>query len=279
MAEKKTAQKVDEVQNQDCFIIMPIADVDDRPKGHFQHVYANIIKPACSNAGYKAVRADEVKQTNLIHLDILKQLIEAPIAICDLSNRNPNVLFELGIRQAFDKPTVLIQELGTPKIFDIAPLRYLEYCKEMRYHDVLHIQNELAESIRATVSANGQQGNVNSIVKLLALNSPAQMPDIENSREILSLDVMHAEMRQMKSLLESSIISNRASKSSFALVEYERLHDEYHRLLNSKRIDPNERMERMHNLIRNIEESMANCRDSESHSYFSALMNKVHRTL
>lgn len=278
MAGRKAVEVAME-QPKDCFIIMPIADTDDRPKGHFQHVYSNIIKPACESAGYKPVRADEVKQTNLIHLDILKQLIEAPIAICDLSNRNPNVLFELGIRQAFDKPTVLIQEKGTPKIFDIAPLRYLEYCKEMRYHDVLESQNELSEAISATVSADGQQGNVNSIVKLLALNSPAQMPDIENSRELLSLDVMHAEVRQMKSLLENVASSTRPSKGSFALVEYERLNDEFHRLKNARRLSQEEKLERIHRLIRDVEESMVHCCDAESHQYYHALMDKIHRSI
>ncbi|MGN6898239.1 hypothetical protein ACTHT1_12455, partial [Neisseria sp. P0015.S002] len=81
------------------------------------------ISPACEKSGFRACRADDVKATNLIQLDILKKLIEAPIAICDLSTRNPNVLFELGIRQAFDKPVVLIQEIGTPPIFDITGLR------------------------------------------------------------------------------------------------------------------------------------------------------------
>src|SRR5690606_2592609 len=126
-----------------------------------------IIVPGCDAASYKATRADEVKASNLIHLDILRKLIEAPIAICDLSTRNPNVLFELGIRQAFDKPVVLIQEKGTPRIFDIAPLRYLEYSKDMKYHEVLRSQEELSEAIKATVTADDDHGNVNSIVKLL----------------------------------------------------------------------------------------------------------------
>jgi hypothetical protein len=116
-------------ENKECFIIMPISDTDGYAEGHFKHVYENIIYPSCELAGYQAIRADEVKATNLIHLDILKKLIDAPIAICDLSSRNPNVLFELGIRQSFDRPVVLIQEAGTPRIFDIAPLRYLEYSK------------------------------------------------------------------------------------------------------------------------------------------------------
>ena len=119
-------------ENKNCFVIMPIADCDGYEKGHFAHVYDDIIKPAIDKTEFTAIRADEVKETNFIHLDILKKLIDAPIAVCDLSTRNPNVLFELGIRQAFDKPVVLIQEKGTPKIFDIAPLRYLEYSKEDR---------------------------------------------------------------------------------------------------------------------------------------------------
>lgn len=130
MTAKKTqdAPEVTETpENNDCFIIMPIADHPDYKQGHFKRVYEDIIKPACQAAGYRAVRADDVAQTNLIHLDILQKLLESPMAICDLSTRNPNVLFELGLRQAFDKPTILIQEVGTPQIFDINLFRYTQY--------------------------------------------------------------------------------------------------------------------------------------------------------
>ncbi|MGR5175350.1 hypothetical protein [Vibrio mediterranei] len=266
-------------ENKECFIIMPIADAEGYPNGHFKHVYDNIISPACDLAGFKPVRADEVKQTNLIHLDILKQLIEAPIAICDLSNRNPNVLFELGIRQAFDKPVVLIQEKGTPKIFDIAPLRYLEYCKEMKYHDVLSIQKELKDSIEATFEADGKQGNVNSIVKLLALNSPAQLPDIEHNRELLSLDVMHAEMRQMKSLVENMAIRGGGSKSSIELIEYERISNELTSIVNNKRMSDGERNERLHHLMMETEEFMMRSPSKENHRHYRSLMERVHRAL
>ena len=147
-------------ENKNCFVIMPISDCEGYEKGHFSHVYNDIIKPAIDKTDYMAIRADEVKETNFIHLDILKKLIDAPIAVCDLSTRNPNVLFELGIRQAFDKPVVLIQEKGTPKIFDIAPLRYLEYSKDMKYHEVLESQKQLQESIEATKASEGDSSTL-----------------------------------------------------------------------------------------------------------------------
>ena len=100
-------------KSKECFVIMPISDSGEYEKGHFDLIYNDIIKIACHNAGYTAIRADDVKQTNMIHKDILQRILDAPMAICDLSTNNPNVLFELGIRQAFDKPTVLIKDNKT----------------------------------------------------------------------------------------------------------------------------------------------------------------------
>lgn len=266
-------------EEKDCFVIMPIADQEGYPKGHFGHVYENIIRPSCEMAGYNPVRADEVKETNLIHLDILKKLIEAPIAICDLSSRNPNVLFELGIRQAFDKPVVLIQEKDTPKIFDIAPLRYLEYSQEMKYHEVLSIQQKLKSSIEATALAEGDSSNVNSIVKLLALNSPAKIPDLENGKEGLALEVMQAELRNMRQMMEMSIFESRKNLKgeSIAAIEYQRLSANLDKLVSSKRLPIEERMDRYHLLMREVEELMHTCRSESEHMHFRRLMERVHR--
>lgn len=266
----------------DCFIIMPIAEVDGYPAGHFSHVYDNIIKPSCDLAGYNPVRADEVKETNLIHLDILKKLIEAPMAICDLSNRNPNVLFELGIRQAFDKPVVLIQEKGTPKIFDIAPLRYLEYSKEMKYHEVLNIQQELKSSLEATAAAESDATNINSIVKLLALNTPAQLPDLENGKESMALEYLQAEMRDMRKMVEISMMEGRnpRRRGSISAYEYERISKEVEKLTSNvarAKMPQPERHERLHMLMREAEELMMHCEEKADHMHFRRLMERIHR--
>lgn len=267
-------------KKEECFIIMPIADTDGYPQGHFGHVYENIIYPSCEMAGYQAIRADEVKATNLIHLDILKNLIDAPIAICDLSSRNPNVLFELGIRQAFDKPVVLIQEAGTPKIFDIAPLRYLEYSKEMKYHDVLRMQTELKEAIEATVAADGQDGNVNSIVKLLAL-SKAKIPDLKGNKEGLAFGMLQAEMREVRKLMEITLQERNRSprRNSILAIEFERISNSLEKIQAIKRMAPSEREQLLHMLMRETEELMMRCDDKSEHVHFRHLMDRVHRAM
>ncbi|RAY28771.1 hypothetical protein DP184_10285, partial [Enterobacter kobei] len=93
-----------------CFVIMPIADMAGYEPRHFDRVYSHLIQPACDAAGFETLRADEVNNSNLIVLDILKRIVESDIDICDLSGRNPNVMYELGLRQAFNKKTVLIKD-------------------------------------------------------------------------------------------------------------------------------------------------------------------------
>lgn len=188
-----------------CFVIMPISDPDGYVKGHFKHVYDDIVSPACDKAGFKGLRGDQVKQSNLIHLDILQRLLDAPMAVCDLSSRNPNVLFELALRQAFDKPVALVQEVGTPSIFDISPFRYAEYRKERTYHEVLEDQTAIATAIKDTFDAHKTGKGVNSIVKLLALSKPAALPEInapEASADIQQLIL--AELSQLREEVRST---------------------------------------------------------------------------
>jgi len=225
MAKKQTTEII---VKPDCFIIMPIADPEGYDKGHFKKVYQDIISVSCENAGFTPVRADEVKQTNLIHLDILKKLIESPMAICDLSNRNPNVLFELGLRQAFDKPTVLIQECGTPKIFDISPLRYTEYRKELKYREVLEDQKSLEEAILATKDATDKGEGVNSLINLLSLSNPASLKDVGENDSAKMLQVVMAEMNDLKNDFRRSM-RRFDERNEVSLREKEEFHYEYDR--------------------------------------------------
>lgn len=269
-------------ENKDCFVIMPISDAEGYEQGHFGHVYEDIIKPAIESTGYVARRADDVKETNFIHLDILKKLIDAPIAICDLSARNPNVLFELGIRQAFDKPVVLIQEKGTPKIFDIGPLRYLEYSKEMKYHEVLKSQQDLKIAIEATMAAEGEHGNINSIVRLMALSSPASIPTLEgNNKEALALDVMRTQLTDMRKMFEITMMEGRRGlrKGSIAAVEYERIANKLDKLSSTKFSKPELGMEEFQKLLRDVEEISMHCNNESDHMMFRYLRERISRQM
>lgn len=157
---------------------MPISDNSNYPERHFYRVYEHIIIPACENAGFQPIRADDVINTNYIAIDVIRKIIESELVLCDLSSQNPNVLYELGIRQAFNKPVVLIKDKRTKRIFDIQGFRDFEYDETLRVDTV---QSEIEKLSDILVSTYEEQNNdINSLVSLLSL-SPAK---IESKTEI-----------------------------------------------------------------------------------------------
>lgn len=190
----------------ECFVVMPVTDPEGYVPGHFMSIYQDILAPACEQAGYKPTRADQVREANIIHLDILRRLLESPMVICDLSSRNPNVLFELGLRQAFDRPVVLVQEVGTPQIFDIAPIRYIEYRREQKFREVVEDQNKIAKAITSTKEAYDKGVGVNSIVRILALTKPASLPELQNASKDPVLQIIRAELSELRQELRRSLI-------------------------------------------------------------------------
>lgn len=149
-------------EKEKCFVIMPISDQGDYPKGHFQKVYEQIFVPAIKDAGYEAFRVDEDNMSTPIVEKIFRAIQECPMAVCDLSNRNPNVLYELGIRQAYDKPVVLVQDDKTERIFDVSGINTVPYKSTRLYEDVLDARKKITEAILAT-----KAGEHNTIVKVV----------------------------------------------------------------------------------------------------------------
>jgi hypothetical protein len=155
---------------------MPVSDIESYPEGHFQRVFRHLIAPACEQAGFVPVLASEVKETNFIVLDILERLYTAEMVLCDLSTRNPNVLFELGFRQAFNKPVTLIKDTRTERIFDISGLRDIPYDESLRVDTTQETIGEIAERLKATLASSvAGGGSVNSLVQLLRI-TPAATP-------------------------------------------------------------------------------------------------------
>ena len=95
-----------------CFVISPIGSDGSDIYKKFKEVLDYIIKPAVEESGYglTVIRADDIKQSGSIIKDILQSLLNAHVVIADLTNQNPNVFYELGVRHALRPRTILIAE-------------------------------------------------------------------------------------------------------------------------------------------------------------------------
>lgn len=144
---------------QKCFVIMPLAErAGVRSAGYFREVYESLIQPAVSQAGFGAETAMRTG-SDLIHSTIINELFEADMVLADLTDHNPNVLFELGLRMPENKPVAIIKSDDTGRIFDVDNLlRVWEYDANLWPSSIAKNIPDLAEHLKATwaARANGR---------------------------------------------------------------------------------------------------------------------------
>jgi hypothetical protein len=118
---KKVSKGVTVEATDTCFVMMPFAN----PIGGY---YATIYEPAIKKAGLTPVRADtDIFATGEIIDQIWTGLKRAKVLVAELTGRNPNVLYELGLAHALHKPVVLISSNEADVPFDVRHVRVIYY--------------------------------------------------------------------------------------------------------------------------------------------------------
>lgn len=149
-ADSKQEQLEDQAQQEDiCFTIMPFGGWRDK-------YYVDVFKPAIEAAGLIPCRADDLYRPGTIINDIWMYTKQARIILADLSSKNPNVLYELGLAHAIAKPAILVTESVDDIPFDLRALRVIEYDKNApNWGDILmaSITQSIAEVLSAPLKA------------------------------------------------------------------------------------------------------------------------------
>lgn len=133
-------------------LIMPISNTDGYPIGHWIEV-RKIIEEALAEIGeYKCEisMVSEAEDVTLIQKNIIQRIYEDDLVIVDVSSKNPNVMFELGVRFAFDKAFILLKDDITDYSFDISSIHHINYPKDLRYKDVIEMKSQLKARLLAT---------------------------------------------------------------------------------------------------------------------------------
>ncbi len=150
--EDKPHEKADDNLSKKCGIVMPIAAMDGYPESHWKDV-KRIVESAIEEADFEARLVSDADDIGVIHKRIVQNLYDNPMIVCDISGRNPNVMFELGLRLAFDKPTIIIKDEVTPYSFDTSVIEHLSYPKDLRFHKIEIFKEELKNRIEKTYKA------------------------------------------------------------------------------------------------------------------------------
>src|ERR1022692_165389 len=109
---------VDKPQGNRAFVIMQIGRKESPERRRADQVFKFIITPVLEEHEIEPYRADLDPTPGQITPQIIKILIESPFVIADLTGRNPNVYYELGVAHSFDRPCILLCDNVESLAFD-----------------------------------------------------------------------------------------------------------------------------------------------------------------
>ncbi len=118
---KKLEKSVTLEAGDTCFVMMPFQS----PHGDY---YTQIYEPAIKKAGLRPVRADHtIFGTGKIMNQVWSGIKGAKVLLAELTTKNPNVFYELGLAHALTKPVVLVSANEDDVPFDLHYIRVIYY--------------------------------------------------------------------------------------------------------------------------------------------------------
>ena len=185
-----------------CGLVMPISTIDGCDEGHWLEV-RTILTDAIRDAGFDASLVSDADDIGIIQKRIIQNLYENPIVVCDVSGKNPNVMFELGLRLAFDKPTLIVKDDKTAYSFDTAPIEHLAYPRDLRFTPIVGFKRELSRKLKATYNTATNDPNYTTFLKHFGTFSVAKL----ESKEVPSDQIILEELRELRESV--SLLSSR----------------------------------------------------------------------
>jgi hypothetical protein len=138
---RRTAEPVPGKSRKRCFVIMPFSGTSKRhSQEYWTRFFTDFIKPSVENLGYECERS--IARPRHIIRDILTQLAESDIVLAVLTDFNPNVWYELGVRHTLKNGTIMIIEEGNKPPFDIQEYGFIQY------QDSISARTDFEEQLR-----------------------------------------------------------------------------------------------------------------------------------
>ncbi|MBI5878185.1 MAG: hypothetical protein HZB53_11080 [Chloroflexi bacterium] len=191
-----------------CFIIMPLttpghSSTTYEDSAHFMHVLEHLFIPAVEKAGLVPIRPNSTG-SDIIHAEIIRNLNTACLVLCDMSDGNPNVFFELGVRTALNKPIALVVDGYSTSPFDAVLINHQKYDGRMRAWELS--QQIEALSRHLTASIENSKG-VNQMWQIFGMRVQGKQAEPSNENKL--------------DLIVSMMMEQRANRRAKVLKAYE----------------------------------------------------------
>ena len=199
ITKKKSAKKT----KVECFVMIPF-------KSPFDIYYESIYKPAIKSTELEPIRADDLFRPSVIVSDLWDMIQRAKVLLAELTTKNPNVFYELGLAHAIGKPVILVSETMDDVPFDLQQLRVILYDK----NDPMWGE-KLGKNITASIKET-LDSPVEAVPNIFRKKVKSQAP--EQDATIARIETLEKEMRMLRTKSQSTT-SESISKIEIAKIE------------------------------------------------------------
>lgn len=175
-----------------CGLIMPISAIDGCTAEHWADVKA-IVQDAVDSINepqFITRLVSDADDIGVIQKRIIQGVYNSDVIICGVSAKNSNVMFELGMRLAFDKPTVIIKDDKTDYSFDTSVIEHIGYPRDLRFSKIVAFKKQLAEKVVATYDAAISGASHSTFLKSFGTFKVAHLDQMAASSDQLMLEML-----------------------------------------------------------------------------------------
>jgi hypothetical protein len=172
-----------------CFVISPFGEPYDT-------YFVAVVKPALDECKVLAIRGDSPFRPTSIMDDIWKDIQASTLLIAELTTRNPNVFYELGLAHALSKPVILLSETIDDVPFDLRAIRVILYDKNHPEWG-LKLKSQLVKAINEVMASPSL-----SIPSTFKVAVVSERPEVDEA--ILRIERLENQMSRISDDLDYS---------------------------------------------------------------------------
>lgn len=160
----------------ECFIITPIGGRGSETRRETDGLIKNVFEPVLAKFEFSPVPAHQISESGSITRQILKRLLEAELVIANLTDLNPNVMYEVGIRHCARKPMIVVAKEGTILPFDLSDERTIFFKNDMSGSEEL--KERLIDILPNAIKDESPDNPVYRVVDVDLIKLPEETPEV-----------------------------------------------------------------------------------------------------